>query len=132
MTNIYGFESTDDIQVEVQGLPVGTYKAMAIDEGDHSKDGVSTGIFIEWEVVEGENKGKKAKTWYNTKHSNKIAKDIALQDLKELARVTGKPIGEHMPIKGRVVTLVVDVQKNNPQYSGIKKYLPESYVAAPF
>ena len=132
MTNMYGFESTEEVKLDAQGLPVGTYKAMCVSEEEHTKDGKTQGVVTEWEIVDGANKGKKGKIWYNTLHSNQTTSNIAQQSLKRLAEASGTPITQSTPIKGRVVTLAVDVQKNNPQYTEVKKYLPESYVAAPF
>jgi ssDNA-binding Zn-finger/Zn-ribbon topoisomerase 1 len=124
MTNYYGFDSTDDVPEEKTGLPVGTYKVMAVSE---DKDEKGNGLIVEYEIVSGENKGRKARVWYNTLHQNQQTANIAKATLKRIADATGKPITPASPIKGRVMTVVVAEQKKNPQYTEVKKYLSESY-----
>lgn len=132
MTMDYGFESTNDVQYDKQGLPLGTYKAMIISE-EEDKDG--RGVVAEFEAVEGEHKGRKGKVWYLTKHENPQTANIAKQNLKRIADATGKAVSAQAPLKGRVLTIEVRQQKKNPDYTEIAKYLPESYVPeekAPF
>lgn len=132
MTADYGFNSTDDVQYDKQGLPVGTYKVMALSEEDDPK---GNGFIVEYEVLSGDNKGRKGKCWYNTKHSNPQTANIAKQAVKRIADATGKAVTASSPIKGRVFTIQVEVQKKNPDYTEIKKYLPENYeteAKAPF
>ena len=130
--NMYGFETTDEVKLDAQGLPVGTYKAMAVSEEAHVKEGKIQGVVVEWEIVEGDHKGRKGKVWYNTHHANKITSDIAKQSIKRIAEASGTPIGKANPIKGRVVTMAVDVQKKNPQYTEVKRYMPADHASAPF
>ena len=130
--NIYGFDTTDEVKLDAQGLPVGTYKAMAVSEEAHTKDGKTQGVVVEWEIVEGESKGRKGKVWYNTLHPNEMTSNIAKQSLKRLAEASGTPITQSNPIKNRVITMIVDTQKKDPRYTEVKKYLPESYEAASF
>lgn len=132
MTNYYGFETTDEVQADAMGLPIGTYKAAAISEEPFEKDNKTIGVIVEWEALEGENKGRSGKVWYCTLHDNKQTANIAQQALKRLAEATGTPITKATPIKGRVATLQVDVQKKNPEYTEIKKYLPADHVVSPF
>lgn len=130
--NYYGFESTEDVKLDAQGLPEGTYKAMIVSEQPDEKDGTIRGITVEWEILDGEHKGKKAKTWYLTLHSEPQTANIAKQNIKRIAEATGRPVSAAAPLKGRVVTLVVGQQKKDPRYTEIKKYLPENYEVTPF
>ena len=133
--SIYGFDTTDEIEYDKAGLPVGIYKAMATAEQPHEKDDVVIGVAVTWEVVEGEHKGRSGKVVYSTMHpTSDQAKNIAKQQLKRLADATNKPISETNPIKGRVCVLDVKEQKKNPEYTEIKRYLPEDFAVdeAPF
>lgn len=130
--NFYGFDSTDEVQYDRQGLPLGTYKVMIIGE-EPEKDG--RGIVVEYEVVAGEFKGKTGKVWYLTKHDSPQTANIAKQNIKRIADATGKSVSPTAPLKGRVLTIEVRQQKKNPDYTEIAKYLPEDYEAksdAPF
>lgn len=130
MTNI---RTTDDVEMDKIGLPIGIYKAMAISEEDRTQ---GDGIIVEFEVLEGADKGSKGKVWYLFDSDNTTTRKIAEQNLKRLSDATGKPIplvsidkrpAEFAPIKGRVLTLDVQTQKKNPAYTEIKRYLPEDY-----
>ena len=128
----YGFETTDDIQYDKIGLPIGTYKVMAIKEEDNPN---GNGFIVEYEILDGEFKGKTSKVRYNTKHENPQTANISRQAVKRISDATGKAVTPSAPIKGRVFTVQVGAQKKNPDYNEIKKYLPESHVAenaAPF
>lgn len=131
MTIDYGFESTNEVEFDAQGLPVGTYKAMAIGEEPDEK---GRGVIVEWEVVEGEHKGRTGKVWYLTKHESAQTSNIAKQNLKRLAEATNREISASNPIKGRVCVLEVAKQKKNPDYTEVKRYRPADYVSdeAPF
>lgn len=120
----YGFDTTDDVHYDKQGLPVGTYKAMIIGEED---DNQGRGVIANYEVLEGEYKGKTGKVWYLTKHSEQQTANIAKQNIKRIADATGKPVSASSPLKGRVLVLEVRQQKKNPDYTEIGKYLPENH-----
>lgn len=122
----YGFETTDEVQYDKQGLPTGTYKAMIIGEDD---DEQGRGVVAEYEALDGENKGRKGKVWYLTKHENPQTANIAKQNIKRIADATGKAVSESAPLKGRVLTIEVRQQKKNPDYTEIFKYYPENYEA---
>lgn len=124
--NYYGFNSTDEVKYDSQGLPAGTYKALALSEEPDAK---GNGFIVEWEIVDGEFKGKKGKVWYLTLHPQAQTAAIARQNVKRLADASGKPVDKENPIKGRVLTLVVGAQKNDADRTEIKKYLPEDYQA---
>lgn len=125
--NMYGFASTNEVQFDAAGLPVGIYKAMAVGEEADEK---GRGVIVEYEVVEGDYKGKRGKVWYLTKHESVQTANIAKQNLKRLAEATGREISASNPIKGRVCTLEVAKQKKNPDYTEIKRYHKADYVPA--
>jgi hypothetical protein len=108
------------------GLPVGTYKAMIISE---EPDAEGRGVIAEYEVLEGDKKGKTGKVWYLTTHSSPQTANIAKQNLKRIADATGKPVSATSPLKGRVMTIEVREQKKNPDYTEIFRYHAENYVA---
>jgi hypothetical protein len=126
--NLYGFESSEEVKI-TQGLPIGTYKIMALKE---EADPKGNGLIVEYEVVDGANKGARSRVWYNTLHENATTANIAKASLKRIADATGKPISQTSPIKGRVFSVTVGQQKNNPDYTEIKKYMPADKADAPF
>lgn len=122
----YGFKSTDEVQYDSQGLPIGTYKAMIIGEEEDPK---GRGVVVEYEALDGDNKGKTGKVWYLTKHESLQTANIAKQNIKRIADATGKTVTSTSPLKGRVLTIEVRQQKKNPDFTEIAKYHPENYVA---
>lgn len=132
MTIDYGFESTDEVKYDSQGLPVGTYKAMIVSEQPWEKGGKTTGVVVEYEILSGEKKGQVRKYWYLTMHDNATTSNIAKQNIKRIADATGKAVSATAPLKGRVLTLTVAPQKNDPDRTEIKKYEPENTTVAPF
>lgn len=130
MTNdYYGFTSTDEVKYDAQGLPLGEHKVMIIGEEPDAKD---RGIVAEFEIVEGEHKGKRGKVWYLTKHENATTANIAKQNIKRIADATGRAVSATSPLKGRVLRVLVGVQKNDADRTEIKKYLPADKVDLPF
>lgn len=142
--NYYGFESTDNVEYDKAGAPVGEYKVMIIGE-EPEKNG--KGVVAEYEIVDGIYKGKKFKQWLNTlqgvwaKKQGMTGEDllkaeqtghIAQQTLKRIADATGKAVSATSPLKGRVLRVVVAQQKNNPNYTEIKKYISADSSDAPF
>jgi ribosomal protein L24 len=126
MSNIdYGFDTTDEVKYDAQGLPLGTYKAMIVGEEQFVKNGVDVGVVAEYEAVSGDFKGKRGKVWYLTKHENPTTANIAKQNIKRIADATGKAVTAATPLKGRVLTITVAPQKNDPDRTEIKKYAPE-------
>lgn len=124
--NYYGFNSSDEVEFDKQGLPVGTYKAMIIGEEPDKK---GRGLIAEFEVVSGESKGKRGKVWYMTTHENPVVANIAKQQIKRIAEATGRAVSPTAPLKNRVMTVIVAEQKNDNTRTEIKKYLPEDYVS---
>ena len=130
MTNdYYGFASTDDVKYDAAGLPVGEHKVMIIGEEADAKD---RGLVANFEIVEGDFKGKTGKVWFLTKHENVTTANIAKQNIKRIADATGKAVSGTSPLKGRVLRVVVGTQKNDPDRTEIKKYLPADKSDAPF
>lgn len=124
MTIDYGFKTTDEVQYDSSGLPVGTYKVLAKSEEADEK---GRGVIVEYEILDGEFKGKTAKVWYLTTHENQTTANIAKQNIKRIADATGKPVSGVAPIKGRVFTIEVRKQKKDDRYTEIAKYHPENY-----
>lgn len=130
MTNdYYGFTSTDEVKYDAQGLPLGEHKVMIIGEEPDAKD---RGIVAEFEIVEGEHKGKRGKVWYLTKHENATTANIAKQNIKRIADATNRAVSATSPLKGRVLRVLVGVQKNDAERTEIKKYLPADKADLPF
>lgn len=132
MTTIdYGFETTDDVKYDQQGLPVGTYKVMVVGEEEwkDKNTGIDTGVVVQYEILSGDKKGMTRKYWYLTKHAGEVTANIAKQNIKRIADATGKAVNAMNPLKNRVFVITVAPQKNDPDRTEIKKYWPESYEA---
>ncbi len=129
----YGITSTDNVEYDKQGLPVGNNQlVMVIGEEDEKDD---KGVIMELEILDGPNKGRKGKVWILTKHENPQTANIAKQTLKRIADATSKAVSPSAPLKGRVFRIDVTVQKKDDRYTEIKKFYPETHVAenaAPF
>lgn len=128
----YGFDSTDNVQYDSLGLPVGIYKALITKEeiGETKKDTNPQPLIVTFEVLEGDFKGKTGRVYYNVRHTDTTTSNIAKQALKRIADATGKPVTPTTPLKGRVLTLEVRQQKKNPDFTEIAKYHPEDYKPA--
>lgn len=118
----YGFD-TNDIQLDKVGLPIGIYKVMINGEEINEK----RALVVTYEVLEGEHKGKTGKVWYNINHENETTKNIARQAIKRIGDATGRNVNEAAPLRGRVLTVDVQQQKKNPDYTEIRRYLPENH-----
>ena len=141
MTNdYYGFTSTDDVKYDAQGLPLGEHKVMIIGEEPDSKE---RGLVAEFEIVEGQHKGKRGKVWFLTTYDKTFGVDptnpkaiqtanIAKQALKRIADATGRAVTPTSPLKGRLLRVLVGVQKNDADRTEIKKYLPADKADLPF
>lgn len=127
--NLYNFNTTDEIQYDAQGLPIGTYKVLIANEeaGETKKETNPSPLIVTFEVLEGENKGKDGRVWYNVYNTDVKTANIAKQNIKRIAEATGKPVTSTMPLKGRVLTIEVRAQKKDPRYTEIARYLPEDY-----
>ncbi len=124
--------STADVEIESKGLPIGFHKAMALKQfykNNPKKPENPNMLVVTWEVVEGEAKGKQGDVYYNVNHSIPKTARIAKETVKKIEIATGVVVDKENPIKGRVCVLDIRPQKDNPQYSEIKGYYPENYVA---
>lgn len=125
MTIDYGFDTTDNVQYDKVGLPVGTHKVMIVGEEEDPK---GRGVIAEYEIVgDSDFKGKKGKVWYLTKHDDAQTVNIAKQNLKRIADATARPVTPTTPLKGRVLVIEVRQQKKNPDYTEIAKYWPDNH-----
>jgi ribosomal protein L24 len=135
MTIDYGFATTDEVKLDVMGLPIGEYHVHAIEEeqGENFSETNPAPVIVEWKVLDGEHKGKTGKVWYNVNHTNPITSNIARQTIKRIAEATGRAVTAQSPIKGRVLKVKVEAQKNDETRSEVKKYMPadDDFLNAP-
>lgn len=127
----YGFD-TADVELDSLGAPLGTHKVMVIGEElkeQPEKPENPRALIVTYEIVEGELKGKQWQTWYNLWHSNTTAQRIAKQELKKIELATGRPVNSSNPLLNRVMTVEVQRQKKNPDFTQITRYHPENYVS---
>jgi hypothetical protein len=136
-TDLYGFKTTEDVQYDAQGLPIGTYKVLIANEeaGETKKESNPNPLIVTFEVLEGEFKGKEGRVWYNVHNTDVKTANIAKQNIKRIADATGKPVTPTSPLKNRVLTIEVRAQKKDTRYTEIARYLSEDYTPsedAPF
>ena len=81
------FDAIDTASVEFDTpVPAGTYK-MVVNSGvikKSQKDATSSYLALEFEIVEGEQAGRKLFHNFNLWNANPVAKKIALQEIKKL------------------------------------------------
>jgi len=124
MDNNYGFDSTDSVQYDRTGFPVGLYRVVAKQE-----EGVPSGVKVLFEILSGEYKGQTCSVYYNTKSENDITARIAQQSLKRIADVTHKPISPSTPLTGRVFCVDV-IESKDARYTNVKTYHENSFLPA--
>lgn len=124
----YGF-STEQVEYDPLGLPVGLHKVMITDEEiKHSENPNNLKrLVVTYEAVEGKHRGTKHIQSYNLWHANQKTSSIAQQSLKRIADATGREVSPASPLKGRVLVIEIRKQKNNPDYTEVAKYYPESH-----
>lgn len=123
MSNDYGFNSTDEVQYDTPGLPVGTHKVMITkEERQPTKDGNAEFLAVTYQAVEGEFKGKTQIQRYNLWNPNERTVSIARQELKKIADATGRPVSADSPLKGRVLNIEIRNQKGSDQYTEVARY----------
>lgn len=130
MTNdLYGFKTSDEIQYDGQGLPIGIYKVLIAKEeaGETKKETNPNPLIVTFEIVEGEHKGREGRVWFNVHNADVKTANIAKQTLKRIADATRKPVTPTSPLKGRVLTIEVRAQKKDDRYTEVARYLPENH-----
>lgn len=138
MTVDYGFASTDNVEFDKIGGPVGEYTVRIAEEYVDEKisEKNPNPVVVLYEILDGEFKGKTFKNWYNVHNANPTTANIAKQSIKRIAEATGRAVTPTAPLHGRVFKVIVDEQKNDSSRTDIKKYLPAdapaSSSAAPF
>lgn len=122
----YGFTTSDEVPNEVQGLSIGTYHVLAVDEvqGDAPSERNPFPVIVTWKELDSETPNRTSKVWYNVNHSSPQAANIARASVKKIADATGRPVSAMAPIKGRLCKVIVDLQKGSDSFTEIKKYLP--------
>lgn len=120
----YGFNSSDEVQLDTFGFPVGKYIVHAVGQGD-----TATGILVDYKILTGENANKSFSVYYNTLSDNEITAKIARQDIKRIGDATGKPVDQANGIAGRTFAVEVETNAKNPRFTNVKAYLPADGVA---
>lgn len=129
--SIYGDIDTSDYELDTPGLAVGIHKVMITKEEIIDTPHKPTNpkrLAVTFEAVEGACKGRSQISNFNLWNANPKAVEIAKQDLKKIDVATGRPVNTENPLKGRVLAIEVRKQKDNPDYTEVGKYLPESAV----
>lgn len=127
--NLYGFDASQvPEQQEFTAVPAGQYVAVATASGfKPTKNGQGQYLQFDFEVIDGEFKGRKLWARLNLQNKNASAVDIAQRELGAICRAVGviKP-NDSAELHGKPILLTVDVELDdrNRQSNIIKKYEP--------
>jgi hypothetical protein len=133
--NLSGFDASQvPEQQEFAAVPAGQYVAIATASAfKPTKNGQGEFLQFDFEIIDGEFKGRKLWARLNLRNRNATAVDIAQRELGAICRAVGviKP-NDSAELHNRPITLTVDVELDdrNRQSNIIKKYEPAG-VAAP-
>jgi len=128
-------KSEHDDPVSFEIIPPGEYVAMIVDS-DIEPNKAATGHFVklEYEIIEGEHKGRKLWGRYNFDNPNEKAVEIAKRELAAIGAAVAKPIWratEELHDKPLVVTVKVDTRdKDRGPQNEIKGWKPTGQAAA--
>lgn len=131
----YGFNSSNEVQLDTFGFPIGNYVVHAVGQGN-----TATGILVDYKFLTGEHANKGCSVYYNTLSDNDITAKIAKQDIKRIGDATGRPVvNEDLekgikadPIAGRTFMVEVEANAKNPRFTNVRKYLPADGIAPDF
>lgn len=118
-------------------VPAGKYRCIVLgSEEKPNKDGKpGSHVQFEYQISEGAFKGQKIFERFNFNNPNEQAVNIAFSQFKQLAEACGKPdCADTDLLNNSVIVVTYGPQKNNPQYSEVKKREPgtsslDGYVA---
>lgn len=123
MTVDLGF-STKDIELESGRLEPGAYKVLIKSYGKEMSKNDIPMLVVQYEVVEGDSKGKTIKDYFNFWHDSEQVRNIAKQSLKKLSVAVETELGDPaINPQGKVLEITVKEQKDSDytQVSGYKK-----------
>lgn len=127
--NLYGFDASQvPEQQEFSAVPAGQYVAIATaSQFKPTKNGQGEFLQFDFEVIDGEFKGRKLWARLNLRNKNATAVDIAQRELGAICRAVGiiKP-NDSAELHNKPIMLTVDVELDdrNRQSNIIKKYEP--------
>lgn len=100
-------------------IPEGVYRVLvASTEERPTKAAGGLGLNVQYEVVEGKNKGRKLFHWINLRNNNKTAEEIGHKELARLCMATNVP-QPRSPAEfcGKLISVKVKIE----EYQGEKK-----------
>ena len=126
-------------------LPAGEYKAHIIkSSADTNKKETGIILTLEFDILEGQYKGRKIWDRLNIQHENSQAEEIGRRQLRKLVEILGLPLtlddSEKLHFKPVIVVLKVEKRKDNGQDANRVSYYksvnaatsaPTAVVAAP-
>ena len=122
----YNPETTEADTGGFSAIPAGEYKLVAT-EGEIKTTKAGTGSYAQFtnEIIEGEFKGRKIWTRFNTRNPNKQAQDIGHAQLKAFGTSVGNPNANEIPHFLNKPFLGSVTFKNDPKYgesNDVKKF----------
>lgn len=132
--NLSGFDASQvPEQQEFAAVPAGQYVAIATASAfKPTKNGQGEFLQFDFEIIDGEFKGRKLWARLNLRNRNATAVDIAQRELGAICRAVGviKP-NDSAELHGKPILLTVDVELDdrNRQSNIIKKYEPATGAA---
>jgi hypothetical protein len=131
MSNLNGFDATNVEPVpSYDPIPAGKYLAMIVDSQEKTSQKGHTYLSLEFEVIEGEFKGRKLWTNLNLQHPDPKTVKFARSELAEVCKAVGvlKPADSvqlhNLPL---VINVKVAKRKDNDELQNrIKSYSPKA------
>ena len=115
-------------------VPSGNYRAI-IDGAKIKDTRAGTGKYLELEftIIEGQHKGRKAWNIYNIDNPNQVATQIAKQQLAAVCRATNlvKLTGEHDFLNKTLIVKLGQEEYNGEMKNKVKGYAPNSGQSTP-
>ena len=123
----YNFD-TSEVEYSEFGLPTGKHKVMITKEEFYtnpSKPDNPNMLVVTFQAVEGDYKGKTQTVYFNVNHSKSQVAAIAKESVKQIADATKKAVSKQSPLKGRVLQVLIEQQKENDKFTQVTKYFTE-------
>ena len=110
----------------------GTYEAVVADsEIRPTRSGAGEGLNLTFEIVSGEQKGRKVWTWINIRHPNPTAQKIGEEELARLCFAVGVTrLSDTAQLHDRPLMITVAIDRDDPTRNVVRGYRAKEGVAA--
>ena len=113
--NLQGFNLDEALQDENQPIPAGEYKAIiTTSEEKVNKSGTGELIVFDFQIIEGNQKGRSIKTFINWTNPNETAQKIGRAQLAKIIKATcpGQEVSRTEELHNKPLLVKIDVQRN--------------------